>query len=59
MEGPETHFLGFCCGVGKAPIAIGQVPECKVLQVVLDIARSCLLCHGCLKRPKVSKVLFS
>ena len=59
VESPETHFFGFCCGVGKAPAAIRKLTEGQVLQVVLDIARSGCFCHGCLKRPKVSKVLFS
>ncbi|MND86623.1 hypothetical protein D3C80_785980 [compost metagenome] len=59
VESPEAHFFGFCCGVGKAPAAGRVLTEGQVLQVVLDIARSGCFCHGCLKRPKVSKVLFS
>ncbi|MCY1506948.1 hypothetical protein D9M68_412100 [compost metagenome] len=59
VESPEAHFLGLLGAVGEAPIAIGQTTEGQVLQVVLDIARSGLLCHVCLKRPKVSKILFS
>src|SRR5471030_3213472 len=59
VESPEAHFFGLCCGVSKAPSAVRKMPEGQVLQVVLDIARSGCFCHGCLKRPKVSKVLFS
>src|SRR5471032_152401 len=59
VESPEAHFFGFCCGVGKTPPASWVLTEGQVLQVVLDIARSGCFCHGCLKRPKVSKVLFS
>ena len=59
VERPETHFFSLFCGVGKAPVTRWQLPESQVLQVVLDVARSGLFCHGCLKRPKVSKILFS
>ncbi|MNP14577.1 hypothetical protein D3C76_1069090 [compost metagenome] len=59
VEGPEAHFLGLFGAVGEAPFASRQTTEGQVLQVMLDIARSGLLCHVCLKRPKVSKVLFS
>lgn len=59
VERPEAHFLGLFGGVGEAPLAGRQLTEGQVLQVVLDIARSGLLCHVCLKRPKVSNILFS
>ncbi|MCY1356501.1 hypothetical protein D9M69_429560 [compost metagenome] len=57
VERPEAHFLRLFSGVGESPVTVFQSPEGQVRQVVLDIARSGLFCHVCLKRPKVSKIL--